>query len=70
MALVRLALSLRQAEALAQLAEEASLDTFESCSESERWAAMMVEAGTTAIDKLRDAIWVCEQKNARARKKK
>jgi hypothetical protein len=66
MALVRLALPLRQAQALVQLAEEADLDTFSSCEGSERWAAMMVEAGTRAIGAMHAAITVCERKNARA----
>lgn len=60
--LVRLALTHRQAEALAQLADEADPDTFKSTTETEAEAEAWCRAGRAALEKLHDAISHFEQK--------
>jgi len=53
---ILLHLSYVEADSLLQLAEEASLDTFESASSDKRVQTIRVKAAERALQKLRDAL--------------
>lgn len=58
---VKLELTILQANCLAQLAEEADLDTFASCGHSERKSARMMQSASDAIEILRGATHQAEK---------